>query len=39
MKVHVRKDEVCANVRENALCEGVLFTCLGRMATRDVWRA
>ena len=24
--VHVNKDEMCANVRENTRCEGVLFT-------------
>ena len=26
--VHVNKDEMCANVRENTRCEGVLFTVL-----------
>ena len=24
--MHVNKDEMCANVRENTRCEGVLFT-------------
>ena len=24
--VHVNKDEMCANVRKNTRCEGVLFT-------------
>ena len=30
--MHVNKDEMCANVRENTRCEGVLFTvvwCVG----------
>ena len=27
--VHVNKDEMCANVRENTRCEGVLFTLSG----------
>ena len=24
--MHVNKDEMCANVRENTRCEGVMFT-------------
>ena len=33
--MHVNKDELCANVRDNTRCEGVLFT----YATRDAGRS